>query len=190
MPSFCREYLPASNAACSVWEGWISSLLPIQPLPLERPPSLQTHPLHSALCALARANLRTYSPAKAPSTQRKGTLSFRPTGEILIRSLVFARDDSPRPSLGGPFDEVYPARGQRARDMLLRLCGREIFLPPLRFGRYGDFFFVARHAADDQREDHIHRNHNPAEGQHRHRDLRAGGLGVQQGAELGLRPHP
>jgi hypothetical protein len=56
-------------------------------------------------------------------------LSFRPTGEILIRSLVFARDDSPRPSLGGPFDEVYPARGQSARDMLWAFAGEKSSCP-------------------------------------------------------------
>src|SRR4029077_14748756 len=32
----------------------------------------------------------------------------------------------------------------------------------------------AQHATKDQREDHIHWNHDPAEGQHRYRDLRAG----------------
>src|SRR5919108_46213 len=46
-------------------------------------------------------------PAKALSSQRR-VLSFRPTGEFFLRSLVFARDNRPRPVTLAP----------------LRLCGR------------------------------------------------------------------
>src|SRR3990172_9006276 len=45
-----------------------------------------------------------------PKHAKKEPLSFRPKGEILLRSLAFARDDGPRPVTLAPFASLRETR--------------------------------------------------------------------------------
>ena len=56
------------------------------------------------------ARIRTFLPPRRKDAKfgKKDSLSFRPKGEIFLRSLAFARDDGPRPVTFAPW----------------RLCGR------------------------------------------------------------------
>jgi hypothetical protein len=51
---------------------------------------------HNFFLSVVKAN---FSLVNTPKLTRGSPLSFRPTGEIFLRSLAFARDDGPRPSL-------------------------------------------------------------------------------------------
>ena len=67
---------------------------------------------HNFFLSVVKAN---FSLVNTPKLTKGSPLSFRPTGEIFLRSLAFARDDGPRPSLSKV------EKGRQARKELRKL---------------------------------------------------------------------